>query len=97
VRSRAWLRSDPHHFARIVAGLQGSYAANPLPAARAPARGTVVTITGRLRADRIGWGELMLDDRALDDALVAALALDPRSPDCRVEIVVRVLDDPASG
>jgi hypothetical protein len=38
----------------------------------------------------------MLDDRALDDALAAALELDPRSPACQVEIAVRVLDDPGS-
>jgi hypothetical protein len=55
-----------------------------------------VTIPGRLHADRIGWGELMLDDRAVDDALAAALELDPRSPACQVEIAVRVLDDPGS-
>jgi hypothetical protein len=90
------VRTDPHHFARIVADLQGRYAVNPLPAARAAAPGTEVTITGRLRADRIGWGELMLDDRALDDALAVALELDPRSPACQVEIAVRVLDDPGS-
>jgi hypothetical protein len=32
----------------------------------------VVTITGQLRADRLDWGELMLGDVALDDALSVA-------------------------
>jgi hypothetical protein len=35
----------------------------------------------------------MFGDVALDDAIAAGLALDPRASACRVEIVVRVLDD----
>jgi hypothetical protein len=51
-----------------------------------------VELVGALSPGRLDWGDLVLDDVSLADAIASALDLDPRAPSFRAGITVRVLD-----
>ena len=90
----AWQRTDPHHLVRVMEAWRARIAATPpAPLVEPPPAGTQARLTGHLSAGG-DLGEWTLDGRApLEEAITGALGIDPRSPACRVEIIVRVLDE----
>jgi hypothetical protein len=93
---RAWHRTDPNHMTRVFGSLRGALSVD-LPPVAPPAPGTEVELVGVLTPGRLAWGDLLLDENSLDDALASALELDHRAPGFRARITVRVLDDAGSG
>jgi hypothetical protein len=93
---RAWQRTNPNDFDRLLEGFRVLHEGIPPPPAPPPP-GTEVTLTGRPSASYRACGDLHVDDTVLDYVLAEALNVYPRrGSGFPVEVDVRVLDDDPS-